>query len=108
MATYLTRIAINLSLNEIKKRKRGRLLSLDKMIEEGTDIAGPENLKESLGLTESQAKKVDNIFLNLRQKMDKLREREYAVIKSYRDSTKKLLNDSYSEMLKVLNKNRPK
>lgn len=43
LGTYLTRIAINLSLNEIKRRKVKRLLSFDKMQEEGTDIMDMNN-----------------------------------------------------------------
>ena len=38
LITYLTRIAINLSLNEIKRRRTKRLLSFDKMVDEGLDI----------------------------------------------------------------------
>ncbi len=42
LSTYLTRIAINLSLNEIKKQKRKRFFSFHKMLEEGTDLEGQE------------------------------------------------------------------
>jgi RNA polymerase sigma-70 factor, ECF subfamily len=38
LGTYLTRIAINLSLNVIKRRKMRNLFSFDKMLEEGMDI----------------------------------------------------------------------
>ena len=38
VGTYLTRIAINLSLNELKRRKRKRLLFLDKSPDETFDI----------------------------------------------------------------------
>jgi RNA polymerase sigma-70 factor, ECF subfamily len=38
LSTYLTRIAINLTLNEIKRRKLRRFLSFDTLLEEGTDI----------------------------------------------------------------------
>ena len=38
IGTYLTRIAINLSLNALKKRKRRRLLFLDKSLEELGEI----------------------------------------------------------------------
>jgi RNA polymerase sigma-70 factor (ECF subfamily) len=38
LGTYLTRIAINLSLNEIKRRKLRSFLSFEKLIEEGKDI----------------------------------------------------------------------
>jgi RNA polymerase sigma-70 factor, ECF subfamily len=41
LSTYLTRIAINLSLNEIKRRKRRFFLNFDKMAEDGRDIADP-------------------------------------------------------------------
>jgi len=43
LGTYLTRIAINLSLNEIKRRKIRRLLSFEKMQEEGSDIMDTNN-----------------------------------------------------------------
>jgi RNA polymerase sigma-70 factor, ECF subfamily len=39
LSTYLTRIAINLSLNEIKRRKVKRLFPFYKMVEDGADIA---------------------------------------------------------------------
>lgn len=42
LGTYLTRIAINLSLNEIKRRKRKIILSLDNYQEKGNDIAESE------------------------------------------------------------------
>lgn len=38
LGTYLTRIAINLSLNELKRRKLRRLLSFDALREEGIEI----------------------------------------------------------------------
>lgn len=41
ISTYLTRIAINLSLNEIKRRKLKRFVSFDQMIEDGTDLEDP-------------------------------------------------------------------
>jgi RNA polymerase sigma-70 factor (ECF subfamily) len=44
--TYLTRIAINLSLNEIKRRKRKRLLYTQKSVEEFHDIADPKTRTE--------------------------------------------------------------
>lgn len=43
LGTYLTRIAINLSLNEIKRRKLRKLLSFERMQEEGTDIMDTAN-----------------------------------------------------------------
>jgi RNA polymerase sigma-70 factor (ECF subfamily) len=39
LGTYLTRIAINLSLNELKRRKFRRLFSLETMHEDGFEIA---------------------------------------------------------------------
>jgi len=42
VATYLTRIAMNLSLNEIKRRQR-RLLFFQRQSETGTDIAKVDN-----------------------------------------------------------------
>ncbi len=41
LGTYLTRIAINLSLNEIKRRKRRTFFSFDSILEKNADI--PEN-----------------------------------------------------------------
>jgi RNA polymerase sigma-70 factor, ECF subfamily len=41
LSTYLTRIAINLSLNEIKRRRRRRFLTFDKLAEEGIEISDP-------------------------------------------------------------------
>lgn len=38
LGTYLTRIAINLSLNAIKRKKLRKFLSFNKMLEEGSDI----------------------------------------------------------------------
>ena len=38
LGTYLTRIAINLSLNEIKRRKIKRVMSFDKIQEDGLDL----------------------------------------------------------------------
>jgi RNA polymerase sigma-70 factor, ECF subfamily len=43
LSTYLIRIAINLSLNEINRIKRKNLFSFDKMLEEGSDIADKNN-----------------------------------------------------------------
>jgi RNA polymerase sigma-70 factor, ECF subfamily len=39
LGTYLTRIAINLSLNEIKRKKVKRVISFEKILEEGFDIS---------------------------------------------------------------------
>jgi RNA polymerase sigma-70 factor (ECF subfamily) len=43
LGTYLTRIAINLSLNEISRRKRKSIFSFDKMMEDGSDIQENNN-----------------------------------------------------------------
>jgi RNA polymerase sigma-70 factor, ECF subfamily len=43
LGTYLTRIAINLSLNEISRRKRKSFFSVNKMIEDGIDIKDESN-----------------------------------------------------------------
>ena len=43
VGTYLTRIAINLSLNELKKRKRKHMLFLDKSSDETFDIPEPNS-----------------------------------------------------------------
>lgn len=42
IATYLTRIAINLSLNALKRRKRQRTLFLEKPVDEAIDIPDPD------------------------------------------------------------------
>ncbi len=39
LSTYLIRIAINLSLNEIRRRKIKRFLSFDKILEDGIEFA---------------------------------------------------------------------
>lgn len=39
LGTYLTRIAINLSLNEIKRRRIRNFLSIENMLSDGKDIA---------------------------------------------------------------------
>lgn len=49
LSTYLTRIAINLSLNEIKRRKRRKFFSFDKLVEDGIEIADPSQDNRSLG-----------------------------------------------------------
>jgi RNA polymerase sigma-70 factor (ECF subfamily) len=43
LITYLTRIAVNLSLNELRRRKIRRLFSFDEMQEEGVEIAAPSD-----------------------------------------------------------------
>lgn len=45
LGTYITRIAINLSLNEIKRRKIRSFLSFEKMIEDGKDIEDKKTTK---------------------------------------------------------------
>ena len=65
---------------------------------------GPGNLKEALGLNDSQIKKMDKIFKDSKQKIEKLRKRENAIIESYRDSTKYIFDNSNEEILKILNK----
>jgi len=47
LSTYLTRIAINLSLNEIKRRKIRRFLSFDKMLDDGVDLPDAGETKYS-------------------------------------------------------------
>lgn len=48
LGTYLTRIAINLSLNALKRRKRRRLRFRDKPVEEKPDLAAPDDGKLDL------------------------------------------------------------
>ena len=43
LSTYLVRIAINLTLNEIKRQKRRSIFSFDKILESGSDIAESGN-----------------------------------------------------------------
>jgi RNA polymerase sigma-70 factor, ECF subfamily len=43
LGTYLTRIAINLSLNEIKRKKIKKVISFEKMQEDGSDISEANN-----------------------------------------------------------------
>jgi len=62
LGTYLTRIAINLSLNEIKRRKRKRLFSFNQMMEKGIDIAGissNESYDENVGIVRLAIQKLD-------------------------------------------------
>lgn len=42
LGTYLVRIAMNLSLNELKRRKRRNFFSFDKILEEGLDVEDKE------------------------------------------------------------------
>lgn len=49
LSTYLTRIAINLSLNELRRRRIRRLFSIDAMQEDGIEIAAaaePDSLDD--------------------------------------------------------------
>lgn len=41
LSTYLTRIAVNLSLNELRRKRIRRLFSFDAMQEEGVELAAP-------------------------------------------------------------------
>jgi RNA polymerase sigma-70 factor, ECF subfamily len=43
LSTYLIRIAINLSLNEIKRRKIKRFFSYNELLENGSDLINPDN-----------------------------------------------------------------
>jgi RNA polymerase sigma-70 factor (ECF subfamily) len=52
LSTYLIRIAINLSLNEIQRRKRKRFFSFDKILEEGSDIGYIERTGEQKEIKE--------------------------------------------------------
>lgn len=47
--TYLVRIAINLSLNELKRRKRRRLFFSDKPVEKHLDLAAADRAGGGLG-----------------------------------------------------------
>jgi RNA polymerase sigma-70 factor, ECF subfamily len=63
LGTYLTRIAINLSLNEIKRRMRKRFLTFDKVIENGSDIADPvpyDTLNENQAMIEKALEKLSS------------------------------------------------
>ena len=86
LGTYLTRIAINLSLNEIKRRKLKSLLSIDSLLSSGGDIAD-----ESTG-NNNDNKEIINIAL---QKLSA----------KYRSVLVLRLIDSYSteETAKILN-----
>jgi RNA polymerase sigma-70 factor (ECF subfamily) len=62
LGTYLTRIAINLSLNEIARRKRKRFFSFDKMLEEGSDLGYTDKtgtLNENKEIIEKAVQKMD-------------------------------------------------
>ena len=65
LGTYLTRIAINLSLNELARRKRKRFFSFDKMMEEGSDIGYTEDsgkLKENKEILEKAIQKLETKY----------------------------------------------
>jgi RNA polymerase sigma-70 factor, ECF subfamily len=62
VSTYLIRIAINLSLNEINRVKRKNLFSFDKMLEDGSDIADCKNhvsLLENSDIVQRSIQKLD-------------------------------------------------
>lgn len=67
--------------------------------------AGPVNLEEALNLNDKQAKKINQIFKDSGQKIEKLKKREHAFIKACRNSTKIIFDNTNSEILKLLNKN---
>jgi RNA polymerase sigma-70 factor (ECF subfamily) len=46
LGTYLTRIAINLSLNEIRRRRIKRFFSFEEMLESGKDVGGDVELHD--------------------------------------------------------------
>jgi RNA polymerase sigma-70 factor, ECF subfamily len=64
LGTYLTRIAINLSLNEIKRRKRRKIFSLDSMNEDGIEIADDTNF----GLIDENKEIVQKAISKLNEK----------------------------------------
>jgi RNA polymerase sigma-70 factor, ECF subfamily len=62
VSTYLIRIAINLSLNEINRIKRKNLFSFDKILEDGSDIADKKDqvsLIENNELVQRSIQKLD-------------------------------------------------
>ncbi|MDR3626540.1 MAG: RNA polymerase sigma factor [Ignavibacteriaceae bacterium] len=62
LGTYLTRIAINLSLNEIARQKRKRFFSFDKMLEDGSDLGYTDKtntLNENKEIIEKAVQKMD-------------------------------------------------
>jgi RNA polymerase sigma-70 factor, ECF subfamily len=66
LGTYLTRIAINLSLNEIKRRSRRRFLTFDKMLSDGKDIPAPIPFDSSNENSEIIQKAMESLNLKYR------------------------------------------
>jgi len=62
LGTYLTRIAINLSLNALKKREKRRWLSLDGKIENSTTGEDAHGKKDNKELIEMALKQLDPDF----------------------------------------------
>lgn len=65
LSTYLTRIAINLSLNEINRRKIRRFFSLNEMIDSGSDFAGSDNTNaenETSEIVQKCIRKIDSKY----------------------------------------------
>lgn len=59
--TYLVRIAINLSLNEIKRRKRRRLLFSPRPVEEHLDLPAADGVRGQSGDKELVAKALESL-----------------------------------------------
>lgn len=62
LGTYLTRIAINLSLNELKRRKRRNIFSFNQLVEEGLDIADPSSFEapdDNINIVRMAVQKLD-------------------------------------------------
>ncbi len=64
----------------------------------------PGSLKEILGLNKTQMQKIEKIIKVSQEKTDKIRERETAIVKRLRDSTKAIFNNSQREIMGVLTK----
>lgn len=62
LSTYLTRIAINLSLNELKRRKLKRFLSLETMKKEGSEIASMDVTTDDKEIIQRALGKLNNKF----------------------------------------------
>jgi len=65
LGTYLTRIAINLSLNSIKRRKRKRLLFWEKSVETITDLASLASSgfdEDDREIVQKAIRKLDPVF----------------------------------------------
>ena len=59
LSTYLYRIAVNLSLNRIRDRKRRRLFSLDQVHEDGstTEYAAPDTVRPDVLLEDAERRR---------------------------------------------------